>query len=241
MVSRSSGFCENCGAPLEPGMRFCEGCGQPIAAAAPPTPAAPAGGGSGKTGLIAVIVGLVVVIWAGAGYYFWQAAPGKVGVPPPPAAKSVTPPQPTPSSPPPAFDPKAPAVPYFPPPASAPPPVAPPVAAPTAPSPPPSPVYPGTIASGPSWPWTSERLITDRDLQLLGARDLELMRNEIYARHGWVFKRDDLRQFFQSQPWYRPKGTLANREEANRLAAAAMNQIERRNVQIIQQYERGGR
>jgi hypothetical protein len=67
---------------------------------------------------------------------------------------------------------------------------------------------------------------------------LELMRNEIYARHGWVFSRQDLRQYFEGLPWYRPRGGLANREEANRLATADMSDLEKRNVQIIQEQEK---
>jgi hypothetical protein len=58
------------------------------------------------------------------------------------------------------------------------------------------------------------------------------MRNEIYARHGWVFNRQDLRRYFESQPWYRPGGA-----QANRLAEAEMSDLERRNVQIIRELE----
>lgn len=49
---------------------------------------------------------------------------------------------------------------------------------------------------------------------------LDLWRNEILARKGWVFKRDDYRAWFEKQPWYRPdpnyKGDgLTPIEEAN--------------------------
>jgi len=106
----------------------------------------------------------------------------------------------------------------------------------TPPSPPPAPVTAAPGSAG-TWPWTSQRLITEYDLQGLSLRDLELMRNEIYARHGWVFNRQDLRRYFEGQSWYRPKGGPANREEANRLATAEMSGLERRNVQIIQALE----
>jgi len=66
------------------------------------------------------------------------------------------------------------------------------------------------------WPWTSGRLIQPDDLGQLSLLDLELMRNEIYARHGWVFNRRDLQDYFSKQPWYSPKGSPANREQANR-------------------------
>jgi tetratricopeptide (TPR) repeat protein len=110
----------------------------------------------------------------------------------------------------------------------------PPPPAPPAVAPPPMPPAPVTAppSSYGNWPWTSQRLITGYDLQGLSWRDLELMRNEIYARHGWVFNRQDLRRYFESQPWYRPGGA-----QANRLAEAEMSDLERRNVQIIRELE----
>ena len=97
---------------------------------------------------------------------------------------------------------------------------------------------PGPVTTPPSragnWPWTSQRQITEYDLQGLSLRDLELMRNEIYARHGWVFRRQDLRRYFESQPWYRPNQDGL----ANRMVEAGLSGVERRNVQIIQEQER---
>lgn len=34
--------------------------------------------------------------------------------------------------------------------------------------------------------------------------ELRLMRNEIYARHGKIFKSKDLQGYFSNQPWYQP-------------------------------------
>ena len=42
-------------------------------------------------------------------------------------------------------------------------------------------------ARGGRWPWTSGRLIQPAELWPLSLGELELMRNEIYARHGYVF------------------------------------------------------
>ena len=97
---------------------------------------------------------------------------------------------------------------------------------------PPSPPPP-QAAWGGRWPWTSQRLIRDDDLWPLSRWELELMRNEIYARHGWVFNRRDLQNYFEGQPWYRPKGDLSNREQANRWAEAELTPLERKNIQII--------
>ena len=103
-------------------------------------------------------------------------------------------------------------------------------------APPPAPAP--QAASGGRWPWTSQRLIQPEELFSLSLGELELMRNEIYARHGWVFKRDDLRNYFESQPWYRPKGDLSNLESSNRWVEAELTPIERRNIQIIVSRER---
>lgn len=115
-----------------------------------------------------------------------------------------------------------------------------------APPEPPGPASPAVPAPGPApqaawggrWPWTSQRLIQPEELFPLSLRDLEIMRNEIYARHGWVFKRPDLRSYFEAQPWYRPKGDLSRLEESNRWVEAELTPIERRNIQIIVSRER---
>ena len=105
-----------------------------------------------------------------------------------------------------------------PPPEITPPPVTPPAPAPQA-------------ASGGRWPWTSGRLIRPGELESLSLGELELMRNEIYARHGWIFRLPDLRNYFESQPWYRPRSD--NAFYSNRQVEAEMSPVERRNIQII--------
>ena len=93
-------------------------------------------------------------------------------------------------------------------------------------------------ARGGRWPWTSRRPIQPEELGSLSSGELELMRNEIYARHGWIFNRRDLRNYFESQPWYRPKGDLSNLEESNRWVEAELTPVEKRNIQIIVSRER---
>ncbi len=54
------------------------------------------------------------------------------------------------------------------------------------------------------WPFTSERALTESDLYGLSAWDLKIMRNEIYARHGYIFKTTEMRNYFTRQSWYVP-------------------------------------
>lgn len=111
------------------------------------------------------------------------------------------------------------------------------------PLPPPvsGPDLPAGSGGGASWPWTSQRPVTSEDLSQLSPWQLVLMRNEIYARHGWVFHRADVRAHFEQQPWYQPKGTLDNRDAANRQASAELTPLERQNVKAILQYEQARR
>ena len=49
------------------------------------------------------------------------------------------------------------------------------------------------------------KLIADRMLRGLSLHELRLLRNEIYARHGRIFKTVWIQQYFGFQPWYDPK------------------------------------
>jgi hypothetical protein len=55
--------------------------------------------------------------------------------------------------------------------------------------------------AGPSLP-VSSRLLTSADLQGKSSWDLDVLRNEIYARHGRRFANPRLQSYFESQPWY---------------------------------------
>ena len=91
---------------------------------------------------------------------------------------------------------------------------------------------------GPRWAWTSNRLVTEDDLQGLNYKELELMRNEIYARHGWVFQRQDLQQYFSAQYWYKPAGPASQRDAVNKSVYSCMSAIEKQNAAKILHYEK---
>jgi hypothetical protein len=46
--------------------------------------------------------------------------------------------------------------------------------------------------------------LTIEHLASKSAFELEIMRNELYARRGYVFKREDLADYFRRQHWYTP-------------------------------------
>ena len=76
------------------------------------------------------------------------------------------------------------------------------------------------------YPFTSLRKVTYDDVAYLSAKELRIMRNEIYARHGYIFKSKDLRTYFLNQGWYVP----VSRE-------VELSEVEMYNVNFIRQFE----
>ncbi|TKD70708.1 YARHG domain-containing protein [Pseudalkalibacillus hwajinpoensis] len=59
----------------------------------------------------------------------------------------------------------------------------------------------------------------ESDLSWFSEDELRLARNEIFARHGYVFKSDELERYFSDQSWYYPDpyydGSLSSIEDYN--------------------------
>jgi hypothetical protein len=84
-------------------------------------------------------------------------------------------------------------------------------------------------ASVGSYPEASQRLLKPEDVENMMKEDLEFMRNEIFARHGFCFKKKHLRQQFENEDWYVPhtvdiKGHLTD--------------TEKKNIEMIKRYEK---
>lgn len=58
--------------------------------------------------------------------------------------------------------------------------------------------YPG------AYPEASTRYLTNADLRNKSKWQLKIMRNEIYARHGYIFQTTEMRNYFNNQGWYNP-------------------------------------
>jgi hypothetical protein len=79
------------------------------------------------------------------------------------------------------------------------------------------------------FPQSSQRLLKAKDVENMMKEDLEFMRNEIFARHGFCFRKKNLRKEFEMQDWYVPntvdiKGFLTD--------------IEKKNIELIRRYEK---
>ncbi len=48
-------------------------------------------------------------------------------------------------------------------------------------------------------------LCAPENFKYMLSEELKLLRNEIFARQGYIFKNRDLKSYFESKPWYSPK------------------------------------
>jgi hypothetical protein len=73
-----------------------------------------------------------------------------------------------------------------------------------------------------------DRTISDAMLRGLSLHELRLLRNEIYARHGRIFRAEWLQQYFYQQPWYAPDENFKDEE---------LSGNDKVNVETIVKYE----
>jgi YARHG domain len=72
------------------------------------------------------------------------------------------------------------------------------------------------------------KAISERMLNGLSLHELRLLRNEIYARHGRMFRAEWLQQYFFFQPWYNPDENFKDEE---------LSGTDKLNVETIVKYE----
>jgi len=80
-------------------------------------------------------------------------------------------------------------------------------------------------------PDSNSRLLSEAELEGLGERELMLARNEIFARHGFIFTTQWIQGYFLTQGWYR--GTVP----ANQFDSSVFNNYERANIDLILRVE----
>ncbi len=78
----------------------------------------------------------------------------------------------------------------------------------------------------------STEVLTPEILGNLFAEDLRTMRNEIFARHGRVFKSKDLQKYFEAQSWYKP-----NPDFKDETAKDILTEIEYKNITVLKTVE----
>lgn len=80
-----------------------------------------------------------------------------------------------------------------------------------------------------TFPEASQRLLKPADVENMMKEDLEFMRNEIFARHGFCFNKKDLRHRFEMEDWYIPN-TVDIR--------GLLTDVEKKNIDMIKRYEK---
>ncbi|PID22053.1 hypothetical protein CSV61_07520 [Sporosarcina sp. P3] len=75
--------------------------------------------------------------------------------------------------------------------------------------------------------YSGDVFLDKSDLKGLSKDDLRLARNEIYARHGYVFKSKELQNYFGSQSWYDPDPSFDGK----------MSKWEKHNIELIKSLE----
>lgn len=73
--------------------------------------------------------------------------------------------------------------------------------------------------------------ITYGDLDGLDRGTVALMRNELYARHGYIFNKDEYKNYFGSKSWYVPMYSDQN------TVVSMFSDIERANLNTLMSYE----
>jgi len=78
----------------------------------------------------------------------------------------------------------------------------------------------------------SDRLLEKSEVENLKRGDLTIIRNTIYARHGYSFKNRPLRIFFDAQDWYIPVHADIKKD---------FTTIEKQNIQLLLRYEKNAK
>lgn len=86
----------------------------------------------------------------------------------------------------------------------------------------------GDVAWGTDFDWLSQRYVNDGDLAYCDGSWLRILRNSIYARHGYKFKSADLHKYFSQFSWYHPRYSDVE---------SKLSTIEKANIKEIKNWE----
>ncbi len=76
---------------------------------------------------------------------------------------------------------------------------------------------------------SSKQALTEKQLKNLRKLDLEILRNTIFARHGFSFSKKSVRQFFETTDWYMPVSANVDAE---------LTELERQNIALLKRFEK---
>lgn len=75
----------------------------------------------------------------------------------------------------------------------------------------------------------SAKPLTEKEVKNLRKLDLEILRNTVFARHGYAFKKKSVRQFFDQVEWYAPVNSNVDGE---------ITALEKTNIDLLKRFEK---
>lgn len=82
------------------------------------------------------------------------------------------------------------------------------------------------------FPDSDKRYLTEEEVGSLDTDQLRIARNEIFARHGYIFNSEDLTEYFSRFSWY--EGTVSADQFDS---SSAFNKYEKKNVEMLKDAE----
>lgn len=82
------------------------------------------------------------------------------------------------------------------------------------------------------FPDSDSRYLSEEEVRSVEADKLRIARNEIFARHGYIFNDEELSQYFNSTSWYEGM-LLADQFDMD----ALLNDFEKKNIELIERVE----
>jgi len=73
-----------------------------------------------------------------------------------------------------------------------------------------------------------EKLLTDNDLKGMQTSELRIKRNEIFAKHGYIFQNSELKKYFSKFDWYSQKYKNVDN---------LLTDDDKKNIELIKKYE----
>lgn len=83
------------------------------------------------------------------------------------------------------------------------------------------------------FPNSLDELLSESQLYGMSAKELTLARNEVYARYGYTFQRQDLQEYFNTKSWYHAKPEVNKDTIGNYVSAIGM-----KNMVMIREYQK---
>lgn len=82
-------------------------------------------------------------------------------------------------------------------------------------------------------PYSASKYYTKSELSGLTKNQLAIARNEIYAKHGYIFQKNKtMKNYFESKDWYQGNNSSMSSVESE------FNKYEKKNIELIQSLEK---